>query len=105
MPYIVCLFMNILKPIYATLSEKGHLNVGYIEDLYLQGGMIRKCQSNVADTCCSLTRLGFLVQPVKSVLVLAETVLLGFYSDFCQYNCVSLHRKCVWHQRAVPWAY
>ena len=40
-----------LKPIYATLRERGHLNVGCIEDLYLQGGMIRECQSNVTDTC------------------------------------------------------
>ena len=30
------------KPIYAILREKGHLNVGYIEDLYLQGDMIRE---------------------------------------------------------------
>ena len=37
---------------YATLREKGHLNVGYIEDLYLHGGGIRECQSNVTDTCC-----------------------------------------------------
>ena len=62
-----------LKPIYATLREKGHLTVGYIEDLYLQGGMIRECQSNVtntADTCCLFTRLGF----VKSVLVPADTL-------------------------------
>ena len=34
----MCLFTNILKPIYATLREKRYLNVGYIEDLYLQGG-------------------------------------------------------------------
>ena len=53
--------MNILKPIYATLREKGHLNVGYIEDLYLQGDMIRECQSNVIDTCCLFTRLGFVI--------------------------------------------
>ena len=44
-----CLFKNILKAIYATLREKGHLNVGYIEDLYLQGGMMRECQSNVTE--------------------------------------------------------
>ena len=56
--------MNILKPIYATLREKGHLNVGYIEDLYLQGGMIRECQSNVTDTYCLSTRYWL----VKSVL-------------------------------------
>ena len=44
------------KPIYVTLKEKGHLNVGYIEDLYLQGGMIREYQSNATDTCCLFTR-------------------------------------------------
>ena len=53
---VPCLFTNILRPIYATLREKGHLNVEYIEDLYLQGGMICECQSNVTDTCCLFTR-------------------------------------------------
>ena len=48
--------MNTLKPIYATLREKGHLKVGYIEDLYLQGGMVRECQSNVTDTYFLFTR-------------------------------------------------
>ena len=53
---VPCLFKNILKAIYATLREKGHLNVGYIEDLCLQGGMICECQSNGTDTCCVFTR-------------------------------------------------
>ena len=43
------LFPNILKPTFATLREKEHLHVGYIEDLYLQGGMMRECQSNVTE--------------------------------------------------------
>ena len=66
--------MNILKPIYATLREKGHLNVGYIEDLYLQGDMIRECQSNVTDTCSLFKRLRFVIHSVKSVLRPAETL-------------------------------
>ena len=70
------MFTKILKPIYATHREKGHLNVGYIEDAYLQGGMICECQSNVADTCCLYTRLGFAVYPTKSVFGPVET--LGF---------------------------
>ena len=49
-------YEHLLKPIYATLREQGHLNEGYIEDLYLQGGMIRECQSNVTDTCRLSTR-------------------------------------------------
>ena len=73
--------------------------MGYIEDLYQQGGMVREFQSNVTDTCCSFTSLGFVVHSVKSVLAPAGTLsFLGFCSDFCQYNCVSPHRKCVWHQ-------
>ena len=54
-------YENLKKPIYATLREKRHLNVGYIEDLHLQGGMIRECQSNNTDTCCLFTRLGFVI--------------------------------------------
>ena len=62
--------------------------MGYIEDSYLQGGMIRECQSNVADTCCLYTRLGFAINSTKSVFGPAET--LGFSrsgccSDFCRY--------------------
>ena len=45
--------------------------MGYIEDAvaYLQGGMICEYQSNVADTCCLYTRLGFAVSPTKSISV------------------------------------
>ena len=72
---------------YATLREKGHLNVGYVEDSYLQGGMIRECQCNVADTCCLYTRLGIAIHSMKSVLGPVESLgFPGFCSDFCQYN-------------------
>ena len=50
--------------------------MGYIEDLYLPGGMIRECQSNVADTCCLYTRLGSAIYSMKSVFGTVET--LGF---------------------------
>lgn len=48
--------------------------MGYIEDLYLQDGMIRDCQSNVTDTCCLSTTLRFVIHSVKSVLGPAETL-------------------------------
>ena len=64
--------------------------MGYIEDSYLQGGMIRECQSNVTDTCCIFRRLGFAIHYIKSVLGPVES--LGFsspgFSYFWQYNCV-----------------
>ena len=41
--------------------------MGYIEDSYLQGGMIRECQSNVTGTCCLFTRLGFSIHSMKPV--------------------------------------
>ena len=40
------LFTKILKPVYATLRKQGHLNVGYIDDSYLQGDTIHECQTN-----------------------------------------------------------
>ena len=69
-----------LKTFVCTLREKGHLNVGYSEDWYLQGGMIHECQSNVADTCCLYTRLGIAIHSMKSVLGPVES--LGFSSLF-----------------------
>ena len=73
------LFTKILKPVYATLRMKGHLNVGYIDDSYLQGDTAHQCQTNVSDTCCLFTRLGFNIHPVKSVLKPVQClVFLGF---------------------------
>ena len=57
-----------LKPVYATLRKEGHLNVGYIDDSYLQGDTIHECQTNITDTCCLFQELGFIIHPVKSVL-------------------------------------
>ena len=60
-----------LKPVYDTIHQKGHLNVGYIDDSYLpvQGESIEDCQANnfINDTCDLFTNLGFIVLPVKSV--------------------------------------
>ena len=70
---------------------KWGLNVGCIEDSYLQGGMIRECQSNVTDSRCLFERLGCTVHSVTSVLGPVETtVLSGFCAEFCQSNCVPL---------------
>ena len=30
-------FTKLLKPVYSTLRQRGHLNTGYIDDSYLQG--------------------------------------------------------------------
>ena len=66
-----------LKPVYATLRKEGHLNVGYIDDSYLQGDTIQECQPNITDTCCLFTKLGFIIHLVKSVLQVQKLVFLG----------------------------
>lgn len=53
---------------YATLRQKGHLNVGHIDDSYLQGESTEDCQANINDTCNLFSKLGFILHPVKSVL-------------------------------------
>lgn len=53
--------------------------MGYIDDSYLQGDTIRECQTDITDTCCLFTKLGFIIHPVKSVLRPVQTlVFLGF---------------------------
>ena len=64
---------KILKPVYATLRKKGQLNVGYIDDSYLQGDTIHEFQSNNTDTCCLFTRLGCTIHCEISVQTNSET--------------------------------
>ena len=81
--------------------------MGYIEDLYLQGGMIRECQSVISLILVAHLRDWGLLYTVKSVCVPAETLnFSGFFVLISVSIAVSPpHWKCVWHQRAVPWAY
>ena len=68
-----------MKPLYATLRQKGHINAGYIDDIYLQGQTIEACQENVRDTVGLLTEAGFYVHPVKSVFKPKQILVhLGF---------------------------
>ena len=43
-------FTKILKPVYSSLCSKGHINVGYIDDSYLQGDTYKECKHNVQDS-------------------------------------------------------
>ena len=73
------LFTKILKPVYAMLRQRGHLNVGYIDDSYLQGENREDCQANISDTCDLFSKLGFILHPVKSVLKPVQVLtFLGF---------------------------
>ena len=73
------LFTKVLKPVYDTLRRKGHLNVGYIDDSYLQGDTVSECNDNITDTIDLFTRLGFIIHPIKSVLQPTRILIfLGF---------------------------
>ena len=54
-------FNKVLTPVYSTLRQKGHLNVGYIDDSYLQGKDTNECLLNISDTQTLFTRLGFVI--------------------------------------------
>ena len=53
---------------YASLRQKGHLNVGYIDESYLEGENIKDSPANTDDTRDLFTKLGFILHPVKSVV-------------------------------------
>ena len=61
-------FTKLLKPVYCTLRQAGHLSVGYIDDSYLQGATYDTCLANIKDTVALFTKLGLLIHPDKSVL-------------------------------------
>ena len=55
-------FTKLLKPVFATLREKGHL-----DDFFLLAETEMSCAKNVRDTVKLLQSLGFIVHPEKSV--------------------------------------
>ena len=76
------IFTKLLKPVYATLNTQGHLNLGYIDDSYLQGDTAKECSSNIKATSLLFNRLGFHLHPTKSVIVPTQTLtFLGFRLD------------------------
>ena len=72
-------FTKILKPVYSSLRSKGHLNVGYIDDSYLQGDTFEECKHNVRDSVSLFEKLGFLPHLKKSVFEPTQKIIfLGF---------------------------
>ena len=73
------LFTKLLKPVYSTLRQVGHMNVGYIDDSYLQGPSFDDCSKNVQDTVQLFNKVGFLLNKEKSILIPSyELTFLGF---------------------------
>ena len=72
-------FTKLQKPVYSTLRQYGHLNVGYIDDSYLQGSDTKECLLNISDTQTLFTDLGFVINVDKSCVIPAQQVnFLGF---------------------------
>ena len=43
-------FTKLMKPVFATLQQLGHLSSGYIDDSWLMGPVWDDCAKNVVDT-------------------------------------------------------
>lgn len=70
---------QLYEPVYSSLHSKGHLNVGYIDDSYLQGDNREECKQNVRDTVSLFEKLRFLPHPEKSVFEPTQVItFLGF---------------------------
>ena len=75
-------FTKLMKPVFATLRQLGHLSSGYIDDSWLMGPVWDDCAKNVVDTVKLLDTLGFVVHPEKSVFIPTQKlVFLGFILD------------------------
>ena len=75
-------FTRPLKSVYGTLRSQGHLNVGYIDDSYLQGSSLSDCSQNIQATICLFESLGFVINKEKSVLQpYQKLVFLSFILD------------------------
>lgn len=67
---------------YASLHTLGHINLGYTDDLYLQGDNAEECSYNVKATAFLFNRLVFHLHPTKSVIIPTQTLtFLGFKLD------------------------
>lgn len=72
-------FTKLVKPLFSNLRLQGHLSSNYIDDSFLAGDSFEQCARNVVDTVCLLDSAGFVIHPVKSVLIPEkEIVFLGF---------------------------
>ena len=75
-------FTKLMKPVYATLRQKGHKNSGYIDDSLLVGDTKQECENNVTDTVSLMENVGFIIHEKKSILIpVKNIVFLGNHID------------------------
>ena len=61
------LFTKLMKPVFASLRERGHIFSGYLDDSLLVGYSYAECQTNIVDTTNLLRNLGLYPHEDKSV--------------------------------------
>lgn len=73
------LFTKMLKPIFASLREAGHIVLGYLDDTIIVGESESQVNASIEATTQAFSDLGFIVHPTKSVLKpVQEIQFLGF---------------------------
>ena len=68
-------FTKVLKPIFATLREKGHISIAYIDDSCLQGQTYEECECNIVDDVNLMDRLGLTINIEKSILIPCKQIM------------------------------
>ena len=72
-------FMKVLKTIFATLRELGHLLLGYLDDTILLADSVLDCEEAVTECVGLFQDLGFVVHEKKNVFQPTQSlVFLGF---------------------------
>lgn len=59
-------FTKILKPVFSSLREKGHVSTAYLDDSCLQGQTYESCLKNVCETVTLMDSLGLTINLQKS---------------------------------------
>jgi hypothetical protein len=76
-----------MKPVYATLREQGHTNLGYIDDSLLLGETITECDSSVKATKDLVEHVGFTPHLGKIYFSPhTNNCVLGIYIEFINYD-------------------
>ena len=72
-------FTKLMKPVFATLRQKGYISTSYLDDVLLFGDDYESCVDNLIATVHLLQSLGFIIHPEKSVFQPTYTIEhLGF---------------------------
>ena len=77
-----------------TWRQNSHLNVGYIDDSYLQGKDVKECLLNISATQTLFTSLGFVINVEKSSLILSQQIkFLGLVLDLVAMSIILTEDK------------